>query len=90
MSKRTQIALVGLVCLLLGFFMAQPLPLIHAQTASKGPKWSHALELKVRKAGEVDFTNATKMIGLEVFRDENNGNLIYVAETGSIAVVAGK
>jgi hypothetical protein len=48
------------------------------------------LELKVRKAGEVDFTNATKMIGLEVFRDENNGNLIYVAETGSIAVVAGK
>jgi hypothetical protein len=28
--------------------------------------------------------------GAEVHRDENNGNLVYMSETGSIAVAAGK
>jgi hypothetical protein len=55
----------------------------------KDPVWKHAMELKVRKAGEADFKPETKKYGIEVFRDENNGNLVYIAETGSIAVVAG-
>jgi hypothetical protein len=55
----------------------------------KDPAWQHAMELRVRKAGEKDFTKDTKKYGLEVFRDENNGNLIYITETGSIAVVPG-
>ena len=56
----------------------------------KGPDWQHGLELKVRKAGEKEFTKDTKTYGIEVFLDGNNGNLIYVCETGGIAVVPGK
>lgn len=55
----------------------------------KNPTWKHAMDLKVRKAGEIDWDKAKKF-GVEVFRDENNGNLIYVSETGHFAVVSGK
>ncbi len=55
----------------------------------KNPTWKHSWDVKVRKAGEKDFKEAKK-IGVEVFRDENNGNLIYISDTGSFASVAGK
>ncbi len=89
MSKRTQVFLVGLVCFLLGCLVTQQLPFVRAQDA-KPPKWQHGLEFRVRKAGEADFTKDTKKFGIEVFRDENNGNLVYISETGSVAVVPGK
>lgn len=53
----------------------------------KKPKWSHGLMLRVRKADEPDFNKDTKKIGVEVFVDENNGNLIYISESGDISVV---
>jgi hypothetical protein len=56
----------------------------------KNPTWKHAMDLKVRKAGEKDFTKDTKKFGVEVFKDENNGNWVYVTETGAFAVVPGK
>ncbi len=56
----------------------------------KNPLWKHSWDLKVRKAGEKDFNKDTRKIGVEVFRDENNGNLVYLTETGSFAAVAGK
>jgi hypothetical protein len=56
---------------------------------AKEPAWTHGMELWVRKAGEPDFNKDTKKIGVEVFRDENNGNLVYISDTGSIAVVTG-
>jgi hypothetical protein len=56
----------------------------------KAPTWTHAMDVRVRKAGEKDFTKETKKIGIEVFRDENNGNLVYISETGSIALVPSK
>ncbi len=89
MSKRWQIFLVGLVCFLLGGLVTQQLPLVRAQDA-KAPKWLHGLEFRVRKAGEADFNKDTKKYGIEVFRDENTGNLVYISETGSIAVVPHK
>jgi len=55
--------------------------------AAKGPKWSHGLLLRVRKADQPDFDKNTPKVGVEVFVDENNGNLIYITDTGSIAVV---
>jgi hypothetical protein len=55
----------------------------------KAPTWVHGLDLKCRKAGEKEFTTNTKVWGVEVFRDENNGNLIYISETGNISVVPG-
>jgi hypothetical protein len=90
MSKRVQLTLVGVLCFLLGGALA--LPLVHARQESKpkAPDWKHGMELRVRKAGEADFNKDTKKFGIEVFRDENNGNLIYISETGSIAVVPGK
>ena len=53
----------------------------------KAPDWLHGLDLKCRRGGEKDFTKGTKVYGLEVFRDVNNGNLIYLGETGTLAVV---
>jgi hypothetical protein len=59
-------------------------------SSPRAPQWVHGLDLKCRKAGEKEFTNDTRVYSLEVFRDENNGNLIYITETGAIAVVAGR
>ncbi len=102
MSRHVQFILIGLVCFLIGLLAAQRLPVLQAQPpgppippapaaeAAKGPKWLHGLDLKVRQGGQTDFTKETKKIGVEVFKDENTNNLIYISETGSIAVVPAK
>jgi len=54
----------------------------------KGPTWYHAFEAKVRAAKDEKFTKDTKMYGVEVYKDENANTLIYITETGSIAVVS--
>jgi hypothetical protein len=90
MSKRIQFILVGLVCFLLGCLVTQNVFLYGQAGKTKEPTWLHGLELRVRKAGEADFTKDTKKWGLEVFRDENTGSLIYISETGSISVVPAK
>lgn len=92
MSKRLQFALAGLACFVLGVLAAQSLPPVYSQDKGgksdiKAPKWQHGLNVLVRKGDEANFTKDTKKVGIEVFRDENNGNLIYIAESGSIAVV---
>jgi len=50
----------------------------------KGPRYHHASEMRIREAGETNFERAKK-IGMEVFKDENTGGLIYITETGGIA-----
>lgn len=87
MSKK-KFLLAASVAFLGGFLFAElgGHDLLYAQEA-KGPKWSHGLMLRVRKSDEPDFTKDTKKVGIEVFVDENNGNLIYISENGSIAVV---
>jgi hypothetical protein len=63
------------------------LALIPAQSEKgKKPTWTHALDLKCRKGGQEDFDKA-EVFGIEVFKDENNDNLIYISQTGAIAVV---
>jgi hypothetical protein len=52
----------------------------------QGLKWSHAMTLKARKGGEKEFASAAKY-GVEAFVDNNTGYLLYVCETGSVAVV---
>jgi hypothetical protein len=56
----------------------------------KAPEWLHGLDLHVRKHGEKDFTKATQKIGVEAFRDANNGCVILLTEAGNLAVVPGK
>jgi hypothetical protein len=51
------------------------------------PKWLHSVDLSVRKGGVKEWKGATKY-GIEVYRDGNTGNLIYICETGAIAVAA--
>lgn len=53
----------------------------------RGPKWHHALEPKVRLPDQERFETA-KRFGLEVFKDENTGGLIYITEAGAIATTA--
>jgi hypothetical protein len=82
---------VGVVCFLIGAMIAPHLPLGLAQDSKvKNPTWLHGMNLKARSSKEDDFNKDTKKFGIEVYKDENNGNLIYISETGSIAVVPAK
>ena len=92
MSARVKTLLLGAACFVAGVMAVATFSNLSAQPAGepKGPKWSHGMSVKVRKANEPDFNDKTGKVGIEVFRDENNGNLIYVSESGSIAVVPGK
>jgi hypothetical protein len=88
MSARTTVGIVALVCFLLGVVVGGQAPFVYAQAGkAKDPSWIYGLNLKARKSTEEDFTKDTKKYGIEVFKDENNGNLIYISEVGSIAVV---
>jgi hypothetical protein len=53
----------------------------------KKPVWAHAAVLTARKAGEDGWEGAARF-GLEVYRHTDTGNLIYVSETGALAVIA--
>jgi hypothetical protein len=53
----------------------------------KASDWLHGLDLSCRKHDEKSFTDKTRRFGVEVFHDTATGQLIYVGETGSIAVV---
>jgi hypothetical protein len=53
---------------------------------ARGVTWKSAMVLKARKGGEKDFEKAKKF-GIEVFEDNRTGNLIFVCETGAIAVL---
>lgn len=59
-------------------------PIPAGLVTDKGPRWHHALEPKVRAPEQISFDNA-KRVGMEVFKDDNTGGLIYITETGSIA-----
>jgi hypothetical protein len=62
-----------------------------APSDGKAPAWRHlhGLDLKCRKHDEKDFSDKTRKFGVEVWRDENNGNLVYLCESGSLAAVPG-
>lgn len=94
MSARAKNLLIGVVCFVAGALAVHTIADLRAQPAKpdatkpdeKKPKFVAGMVLKARKAAESDFSEAQKF-GVEVFRDEVHGNLIYLTETGSIAVV---
>lgn len=57
--------------------------------AAKNAVWLHGLDLMVRKADEKGFDKDTRVWGVEVFRDANNGHLVYIGESGMFAIVPG-
>jgi hypothetical protein len=60
---------------------------ISAASKIKDPVWFHGLDVKVRKVGEKEFSDKTKKVGLEVYKDENTNHLFYITDAGRIAVV---
>src|SRR5262249_13307837 len=64
-------------------------PAEEPKDTTKAPSWLHGFDLAIRKQKDPKFTDDTRRFGVEVFRDETNGNLIYVCETGSIAICPG-
>ena len=49
----------------------------------------HGLDLKGRRFDEYQFGKGTKKVGVELYRDNNNGNLIYLTEVGTLTVTPG-
>ncbi len=53
---------------------------------ARGVTWKHSLSLRARPSGDKTFDKARRY-GIEVFQDNRTGCLIYICETGSIAVL---
>lgn len=53
-------------------------------STEKGPKWHHGLTAKAREPEQESFDNA-KQFGVEAYKDENTGGLVYICETGALA-----
>lgn len=91
MSKRASMLATAAVAFAFGTMATQWVPRLYAQdTQVKGPKWQYGLGTRVRMGNEADFNKDTKKVGIEVYKDENTGYLIYVSDAGSIAVVPAK
>jgi len=76
-----------------GGFAVVPVALASADEAvmkARDPQWQHGLEVAARKVGEDKITKDTKRYGIEVYLDENNGNLVYICETGDLSIVPAK
>lgn len=52
---------------------------------AQAPKWVHSVDLRVRSGGEKAWEKA-KEYGFEVYHDPNTDNLIFISQTGAIAV----
>lgn len=91
MSKQVRFGLIAAAFFACGFLVAQFSPWqAHGQvTLDKGAQSTHGLILRVRGHDEADFTDKSKKVAIEVWKDAKNNNLIYLTETGSIAVVPG-
>jgi hypothetical protein len=89
MTRRAAMS-VAAAAFILGGIASHSLPPVSAQPDPKGPTWKYGLNTRVRRGDENSFNKETRKIGIEVYQDENNGNLIYVSETGSISVVPRK
>jgi hypothetical protein len=57
-----------------------------AKVKPVAPEWLHGLDLSCRRYDEVAFTKDTRKFGVEVYHDLHTNNLIFISETGSIAV----
>jgi len=74
-----------------GSIAAAPRDLVNkADTESKTPDWQYGIDLGVRAAKDKDFSKDTRKYGVEAFKDNNNGCLVYITETGNVSVVPSK
>lgn len=59
---------------------------IEKEKPGKAPEWLHGLDLSCRRFDEKSFTKDTKKFGVEVYNDLTSGHLVFISETGCIAV----
>ena len=90
MMTRRAAAGMAAAAFILGGIASQFVPPVNAQGEPKAPTWKYGLNARVRTGEEANFNKGTRKFGVEVYLDENNGNLIYISETGSISVVPRK
>jgi len=57
---------------------------------SKGPAWLTGLDMPARKAGVIKWEKTTNVHSMEVFRDPNVDNWLYITMNGNIAATNGK
>lgn len=88
-SRSLRLALVIVVAFAAGWVAGQVGPWRVLAQEPADPGFTNLLghELKVRKVGEANFTDESKKVAFELYRDESNQNLIYVTDTGAISVV---
>ncbi|HEV3164075.1 MAG TPA: hypothetical protein VGZ22_08590 [Isosphaeraceae bacterium] len=92
MSKHLRVGLLVTLGFFCGWIMGQIGPWrVYAQNPVPVERYTYnnitGWEIAVRTVGETNITKDTKRIGVELYRDNYNGNLLYVTEAGSIAVV---
>jgi hypothetical protein len=91
MKKQAGTFAVAGAAFVIGMATVQLLPRVYGQEGNvKEPAWQRGMSVMVRKPSEQKFSNDSKRMVIEVYKDGNNGNLIYVSEAGSIAVVPAK
>jgi hypothetical protein len=59
-------------------------------TPSKGPEWKTGVDMPTRKAGVIKWEKTTKVHSMEIFRDPNVDNWLYITDAGNIATTTGK
>lgn len=89
MAKRVHLLAAG-VLMFLAVAVASQLGAAADETAAQGPVFKHGLELHMRRAGEPDFNDMTKKVGVEFFLDGAGGNGVYIGDAGDLATVAAK
>ena len=72
-----------------GAFAVLPAGNLGPAAKPKPPTWLWGLDLKARTGGTDDFDKARKF-GVEIFKDENAPNLVYIDETGALDAVPAK
>ncbi len=70
-----------------GFLATAPAPTdLKAGDAGRKPVSLYGRAMRVRKAAEANYSDATAKLGVEVYKDVATGHLLYVTEAGGIAV----
>lgn len=88
MTRHVQMLLVAVAAFLLGWVTSQQVPALHAQQTNLVTKNLVGQDVQVRPVGVNEWAKAKKF-GVEVVQDRF-GNLLYITETGAIAVTPAK
>ena len=83
MKKQAGMLAVAVAAFVVGAAVVQWLHVFMARNVNvKKPVWQQGMSVMRPQAASRHSRRTSKRIGIEVYKDDNNGNLIYVSETG--------